>query len=103
MMQAALKLSEEQQVDLMLLRRLFYAKLGALRRERKALLQQVPTGAAETAPEASARLAAVMTAAQELHDNSAAEFRTYMQLTAAYRRGVLKSLCIFSHVTVSCH
>ena len=72
----------------MLLRRLFYGKLGALRRERKALLQQVPTGATETATDASDRLASIMTAAQQLHDNSAAEFRTFMQLTAAYRRGV---------------
>ena len=101
-MQAALKLTEGQQVDLMLLRRLFYAKLGSLRRERKELLQQVPTGAAETAPEASDRLAAIMTAAQQLHDNSAAEFRTYMQLTAAYRRGVLQSLCMFSYVHAIC-
>ena len=72
----------------MLLRRLFYGKLGALRRERKALLQQVPTGATETATDASDRLASIVTAAQQLHDNSAAEFRTFMQLTAAYRRGV---------------
>ena len=88
-LQAALSLTEEQQVDLMLLRRLFYGKLGALRRERKTLLQQVPTGATETASDASSRLATIMTAAQQLHDNSAAEFKAFMQLTVAYRRGVL--------------
>ena len=87
-LQAALDLTEEQQADLMLLRRLFYGKLGALRRERKALLQQVPTGATENAPDFSDRLASIMTAAQQLHDNSAAEFKAFMQLTAAYRRGV---------------
>ena len=72
----------------MLLRRLFYGKLGALRRERKVLLQQVPTETSETAPDASERLATIMSAAQQLHDNSASEFRIFMQLTAAYRRGV---------------
>lgn len=91
MMQAAPKLREEQQDDPM--QRLFHAKLGASRLKRKALLQQVQTGAAETPLEASARLAAVMGAAQQPHDNSAAEFRSYMQLTAAYCRGVLQSLC----------
>ena len=98
MLQAALQLTEAQQADLMLLRRLFYAKLGALRRERRALLQQVPTGATGAAPalDASSRLATILTAAQMLHDNSAAEFKAYMQLTAAYRRGV--SLCIKSMV-----
>ena len=72
----------------MLLRRLFCGMLGALRRERKVLLQQVPTETSETAPDASERLATIMSAAQQLHDNSAAEFRIFMQLTAAYRRGV---------------
>lgn len=84
-LQAALDLSERQQADLMLLRRLFYGKVGALRRERKALLQQVPRGATETATDASDRLASINTAAQQLHDGSAAEFRTFMQLTAAFR------------------
>ena len=97
MLQAALQLTEEQQVDLMLLRRFFYAKLGALRRERQALLQQVPTGATETDPDASSRLAMIRIAAQQLHDNSAAEFRTYMQLTAAYRRGVRSAALAFVH------
>lgn len=83
-----MELTEEQQVDLMLLRRLFYGKLGALRRERKVLLQQVPTETSETAPDASERLATITSAAQQLHDNSAAEFKMFMQLTAAYRRGV---------------
>jgi len=70
------------------LRRLFYAKMGALKRERKQLLQQVPAGAAQSTLEASTRLADITAIAQQLHDNSAAEFKTYMQFGSAYRRGV---------------
>ena len=91
--QAALELTEAQQVDLMYLRMLFYARLGALSRQRKELLRQashlaeVPTEDMD-AVQAASRLAATNALAQQLHDNSAAEFRTYMQLTSAYRRGV---------------
>ena len=72
----------------MQLRALFYARLGALSRERKELLRQAPAGATQTAAQASTRLADINTLAQQLHDNSAAEFKTYMQHTSAYRRGV---------------
>ena len=91
--QAALELTEAQQVDMMYLRMLFYARLGALSRQRKGLLRQashlveVPTKDMD-AVQAASRLAATNALAQQLHDNSAAEFRTYMQLTSAYRRGV---------------
>ena len=94
--QTALQLTEAQQVDLMHLRRLFYARLGALARERKQLLQQLPvTGASTSAPEASSRLADVRTIAQQLQDNSCLEFRMYLQLTSASRRGVSHSLLGF--------
>ena len=75
------------------LRRLFYSRIGALKRERKLLLQKVPAGAAETAPDAATRLADINDIAQQLHDNSAAEFRAYMQLSAAYCRGVSDHSC----------
>jgi len=88
MLQTRLHLTEAQRTDLMHLRRLFYAKMGALKRERKQLLQQVPTGAAQSTVEASTRLAEITAIAQQLHDNSAAEFKTYMQFGSAYRRGV---------------
>lgn len=39
--QATLQLTEEQQEAMMHLRRLFYGKLGALKRHRQQLLQQV--------------------------------------------------------------
>lgn len=73
---------------MMHLRRLFYGRIGALRRERALLLHRVPSGAAETAPDAATRLADINDIAQQLHDNGAAEFRAYMQLSAAYCRGV---------------
>ena len=79
------------------LRRLFYAKMGALKRERKQLLRQVPAGAAESTLEASTRLADITAIAQQLHDNSVAEFRTYMQFGSAYRRGV--SHCLMHVLT----
>ncbi|DBA89302.1 TPA: hypothetical protein ACH3X2_004799 [Trebouxia sp. C0005] len=92
---AALELTEAQQVDMMYLRMLFYAKLGALSRQRKELLRQASHRAEEVptedmdAVQAASRLAATGALAQQLHDNSAAEFKTYMQLTSAYRRGIL--------------
>ncbi len=96
--QAALELTEAQQVDMMYLRMLFYARLGALSRQRKDLLQQashlaeVPAEDMD-AVQAASRLAATNALAQQLHDNSAAEFKTYMQLTSAYRRGVSPVTC----------
>lgn len=71
------------------LRRIFYGRVGALARERRQLLLKLPvSGAIESAPEASSRLADVRTVAQQLQDNSCTEFRMYLQLTSAYRRGV---------------
>ncbi len=94
-LQAAMQFTEAQQQDLMLLRRLFYGKLGVLARERKECLKRMPFGAATTAHEVNSRLAEVVTIAQELHDITAAEFQTKLQFTSAYRRGVrtLLSLC----------
>ena len=57
--QAALQFSEAQQEDLMLLRRLFYGKLGVLSRSRKDCLKRMPFGAATTAAEINGRLAEV--------------------------------------------
>ena len=80
-------------MDVMYLRRLFYARLGALSRERRELSRQASEvsqvrGEETGAAQASTRLADLNALAQQLHDNSAAEFKTYMQLTSAYRRGV---------------
>lgn len=96
--QAALELTEAQQVDTMYLRMLFYARLGALSCQRKKLLQQASHLAEVLAEDvdavqAASRLAATNALAQQLHENSAAEFKTYMQLTSAYRRGVSPMTC----------
>ena len=97
-LQAAMQFTEAQQQDLMLLRRLFYGKLGVLDRERKQCLKGMPFGAAATAHEVNSRLAEVVAIAQELHDITAAELQTKLQFTSAYRRGVrtLLALCAFS-------
>ena len=87
-LQAAMQYTEAQQQDLMLLRRLFYGKLGVLARERKECLRRVPLGAAMTDHEVNSRLAEVVATAQELRDITAAEFQTKLQFTSAYRRGV---------------
>jgi len=97
-LQAAMQFTEPQQQDLMLLRRLFYGKLGVLARESKECLKRMPFGAAATAHDVNSRLAEVVTIAQELHDITAAEFQTKLQFTSAYRRGVRThlALCPFS-------
>ena len=80
--------TEAQQQDLMLLRRLFYGKLGVLARERRESSRRVPLGAAMTDHEVNSRLAEVVATAQELRDITTAEFQTKLQFTSAYRRGV---------------
>lgn len=87
-LQDALQLTSAQQRDVLQLRRLFYGKLGALGRERRALLTQVPSGAAETAASISNQLGQFAEAAGALQDNSDAELKTYMQFLSAFGRGV---------------
>ena len=72
----------------MYLRRLFYARLGSLSRERKELLRQANLEAVHTTyPDSNKATSSVMLA-QQLQDNIATEYRVYMQLVSAYRRGV---------------
>ncbi len=97
-LQASMQFTEAQQQDLMLLRRLFYGKLGVLARERKECLKRMPFGAAATGHEVNGRLAEVVTIAQELHDVTAAEYQTKLQFTSAYRRGVRISV-LFVHIS----
>jgi len=83
-----MQFTEAQQQDLMLLRRLFYGKLGVLSRQRRDCLLRMPYAAAATEHEVSNRLSEVVTVAQELVDITAAERQTRLQFTSAYRRGV---------------
>lgn len=100
--QAAMQFTQAQQQDLMLLRRLFYGKLGVLARERKQWLRRVPYGAAATAHDMNSRLADVVNVAQELHDITVAEFQTKLQFTSAYRRGVSCFTIVSVNVLLYC-
>lgn len=83
--QAAIDLSEAQQLDLMHLRRIFYGRLGQLLRERKQLLSQV---AGDTSDVYRALEAVPEFKAQHLRDNGLAEYRAYCQFASAFFRGV---------------
>ncbi|KAL0038491.1 hypothetical protein WJX77_008373 [Trebouxia sp. C0004] len=87
-MLAAMQFTEAQQQDVLLLRRLFYGKLGVLARQRRDCLRRMPHAAAATEYEVSNRLSEVVDVAQELVDITAAERQTRLQFTSAYRRGV---------------
>ena len=91
-----MQFSEAQQEDILLLRRLFYGKLGVLARERKHCLKRMPYGAATTAHEVDGRMTEVCSIAQELHDITAVERQTRLQFTSAYRRGVTCFLIVDS-------
>ena len=69
------------------IRRLFFARLGALRRQRKQLLQQVPTGLQESEADfdPSSRLSEVTSTAQQLQHNSSAELRAHFHVSAFLR------------------
>ena len=85
--QAAIDLSEAQQLDLMHLRRIFYGRLGQLLRERKQLLSQV-AGDTSDVYRAIEAVPAFDDVAQHLRDNGLAEYRAYCQLASAFFRGV---------------
>lgn len=91
-MQTVLQYTEEQEQDLMHLRRLFYGKIGQLCRERRAILKQMGTGhdlgAGVGLDDVSVRLSEVSNLAERLQANGADEYRTYMQFTSAFLRGV---------------
>ena len=74
------------------LRRLFYGKIGQLCRERRALLKQMGSdqelGVGIGLDDVSVRLSEVSDLAQRLQANGADEYRTYMQFTSAFLRGV---------------
>ena len=76
-LQLALDLTKCQETDITHLRKLFYYKLGALSSQRQELPQQVPNGPIESSSQASARLAEIMSIAQQLQDNTAAELRPF--------------------------
>ena len=74
------------------LRRLFYSKVGQLCRERKALLHHMAdeqdAGANIGLDDVSVRLSEVSHLAEQLRANGADEYKTYMQFSSAFSRGV---------------
>ena len=93
--------TQDQTKDLMHLRQLFYSKVGQLCRERKALLCQMAdeqdVGANIGLDDVSVRLSEVSDLAEQLRANGADEYRTYMQFSSAFSRGVccflIRSTC----------
>ena len=88
MLQVALRLTEAQQADMLHLRQLFYAKVGAVRRERAGLWPKVPVEVAGTAADATIKMLVTSSLAQQLQESGAAEFRATMQFQSAFNRGV---------------
>ena len=74
-------------IGLMHIRRLFYAKLGAVRRQRQKLLQQVPLTEADRSYDASSRLCSISNTAQQLQELSEAELRAHLHVSAFLRLG----------------
>lgn len=105
-MQTVLQYTEEQEQDLMHLRRLFYGKIGQLCRERRALLKQMGSeqdvGANIGLENVSVRLSEVSDLAERLQANGADEYRTCMQFTSAFLRGVRDSIFECSTHLLSC-
>ncbi len=88
MLQTALRLTDAQQADMLHLRKLFHAKVGAVRRERAGLWPKVPVEVAMTAADATIKMLATSSLAQQLQESGAAEFRATMQFGSAFNRGV---------------
>lgn len=89
--QAAVELTEAQQQDLMLLRCLFYGRMGQLLRERRSLLSKVQdsSGGSYWNREPVQGAAEI---AQQLRSNGIEEYRTYMQFASTFFRGVRRTL-----------
>ena len=91
-LQATIAYSAQQIRDLMHLRRLFYSKVGQLCRERKALLSHMANeqdvGANIGLDDVSVRLSEVSDFAEQLRANGGDEYKTYMQFSSAFSRGV---------------
>ncbi|KAL0024088.1 hypothetical protein WJX79_005583 [Trebouxia sp. C0005] len=85
----ALRLTEAQRADMLHLRKLFYAKIGAIRRDRAGLWPKVPFEVAGTAADATTKTLITSSLARQLQESGTAEFRATMQFGSAFERGVL--------------
>lgn len=95
--------SEEQVQDLLLVRRLFCAQMGQLARDRKALLNKllsVNRVDVNVLMYANDRLAQLTHLTTQLRHHAAAEFQMYLQLAAAFYRGV--SMMLSRNANLDC-
>ncbi len=83
----ALELTERQQEDMMYLRRLLFSKLGQIYRDRKVVLNGMPTEGDGICC-SSDKLGDMTDSAEELRNSGAEELTTYMQFSSAFYRGV---------------
>ncbi|DBB02719.1 TPA: hypothetical protein ACH3X3_011664 [Trebouxia sp. C0006] len=83
----ALELTERQQQDMMYLRRLLFSKLGQIYRDRKVVLNGMPTEGDGICC-SSDKLGDMTDSAEELRNSGAEEITTYMQFSSAFYRGV---------------
>lgn len=88
LLQTALRLTEAQRADMLHLRKLFYAKIGAIRRDRAGLWPKVPFEVAGTAADATTKTLITSSLARQLQESGTAEFRATMQFGSAFERGV---------------
>ena len=82
-----MELTEAQVQDLLYLRRLFCGKLGQLGRARKQLVSKLPCEAMG-ACHVSDKLEHLTHIAEQLTANGREEYRSYMQFSCAFYRGV---------------
>lgn len=87
--------SEEQLQDLMLVRRLFCAQMGQLAQDRETILNKllsVNRVDVSVLMYANDRLTQLTHLTTQLRHQAAAEFQMYLQLAAAFYRGVSMTL-----------
>ena len=82
-----MNLTEDQQLDLMHLRALFYSRLGQLLRERRELLCKIDQDS-DDSPWTQATAPEYADIAKQLRANGLAEYRTYMQFASTFFKGV---------------
>ena len=106
-LQALTRYSDEQVRDLLLLRRLYYAKQGQLDRQRQKLMSRLACTsnlAADSLPNVGvSSYSAVMAVVQELQANAAEEHCVSMQCCCACFRGVSTPSLPLLHQYLWCH
>ena len=80
MLQGALALSQSQQDDILMLRRLFFSELGRLSQERQELFGNMARH--------GNKLSKVKACAEQLQQNVTAQHQTYLQMLQALYLGV---------------